>query len=73
MTPPSPSKNSNANEPRLVESYGFKSTDDAPNPIPTKAMLRSMGLPAGECRLPMGPTPAGLEDRARKVLANLSA
>src|ERR1043166_9107545 len=42
--------------------------EDAPNPIPTKAMLKVVGLPAGPCRLPMGPTPDGLEDRAREVL-----
>jgi 4-hydroxy-tetrahydrodipicolinate synthase len=58
---------------RLVESYAFKATEDAPNPVPTKAMMRAMGLPAGQCRLPLGPTPGGLEDRAREVLANLSA
>lgn len=57
---------------RLTESYAFKASETAPNPVPTKAMLRVMGLPAGECRLPMGPTPAGLEDRAREVLANLA-
>ena len=58
---------------RLVDSYAFKATEDAPNPVPTKAMLRVMGLPGGPCRLPMGPEPDGLEDRAREVLANLSA
>ena len=36
-----------------------------------KAMLRALGLPVGECRLPMGPRPAGLKERARQVLANL--
>jgi 4-hydroxy-tetrahydrodipicolinate synthase len=56
---------------RLVESWAFESTDDAPNPVPTKAMLRVMGLPGGPCRLPMGPEPEGLEARAREVLANL--
>jgi 4-hydroxy-tetrahydrodipicolinate synthase len=56
---------------RLVESWAFESSDAAPNPVPTKAMLRVMGLPGGPCRLPMGPTPDGLEDRARQVLANL--
>jgi 4-hydroxy-tetrahydrodipicolinate synthase len=56
---------------RLIESYEFETTEAAPNPVPTKAMLRALGLPAGECRLPMGPTPAGLEQRARQVWANL--
>jgi 4-hydroxy-tetrahydrodipicolinate synthase len=56
---------------RLIESNRFESTDDAPNPLPAKAVLRVLGQPAGQCRLPMGPAPAGLEDRAREVLANL--
>ena len=46
--------------------------DDAPNPIPTKAMLRVLGLHVGQCRLPLGPAPDGLEDRARSVLESLS-
>jgi 4-hydroxy-tetrahydrodipicolinate synthase len=56
---------------RLIESYDFEGGDLHPNPVPTKAMLRVLGQPAGECRLPMGPTPDGLEDRARDVLKNL--
>lgn len=56
---------------KLLESFDFESGDDAPNPVPTKAMLRTIGLRVGEPRLPMGPTPEGLEDRAREVYANL--
>jgi 4-hydroxy-tetrahydrodipicolinate synthase len=56
---------------RLLESFAFETSDLAPNPIPTKAMLRVLGLPAGQCRLPLGPAPEGLEDRARQVLRNL--
>ncbi|MGC8627450.1 MAG: 4-hydroxy-tetrahydrodipicolinate synthase [Acidimicrobiales bacterium] len=56
---------------RLVESWEYQTSDEAPNPVPTKAMLRSLGLPGGQCRLPMGPTPAGLEERARQVWAHL--
>jgi 4-hydroxy-tetrahydrodipicolinate synthase len=52
---------------RLLPSYGFQSTLDAPNPVPTKAMLRTLGLPAGECRPPMGPTPDGLEVEAKEI------
>ncbi len=44
---------------RLMPSHLFQSTDDAPNPIPAKAMLRTLGLPGGQCRLPMGPGPRG--------------
>jgi 4-hydroxy-tetrahydrodipicolinate synthase len=57
----------------LSPSHRYESTDDAPNPVPAKAMLRVLGLPAGECRLPMGPAPSGLEDRAKQVLADLDA
>lgn len=56
---------------RLLESYVFESGDAAPNPIPAKAMMRTLGLAVGECRLPMGSAPAGLEDRAREVYAHL--
>ncbi len=56
---------------RLLESYAFQSMPDAPNPMPTKAMCRVMGLPAGQCRPPLVPEPADLEDRARGVLGRL--
>ncbi|HAS11356.1 MAG TPA: 4-hydroxy-tetrahydrodipicolinate synthase [Acidimicrobiaceae bacterium] len=55
----------------LLPSYGFESTLDAPNPVPTKAMLRTLGLPAGECRPPMGPTPDGLEVKAKELWDSL--
>ncbi|MPY94141.1 MAG: 4-hydroxy-tetrahydrodipicolinate synthase [Acidimicrobiia bacterium] len=57
----------------LLESYDFETGPIAPNPVPTKAMLRTLGFEVGECRLPMGPTPEGLEDRARQVHARLMA
>jgi 4-hydroxy-tetrahydrodipicolinate synthase len=56
---------------RLIESYAFESSDEFPNPLPAKAMCRVLGLPAGQCRLPMGAAPAALEERAREVLAHL--
>lgn len=58
---------------RMLESFAFETGDDAPNPVPSKAMLRTLGLKVGEPRLPMGPTPEGLEARAREVWANLRA
>jgi 4-hydroxy-tetrahydrodipicolinate synthase len=58
---------------RLIESHRFQSSDEAPNPVPTKAMLAAMGLPGGSCRLPMGPAPDGLWEAARGVLARLEA
>lgn len=56
----------------LISSYDFETGDDAPNPIPTKTLLRVLGLKVGECRPPMGPAPEGLADRARKVLEDLN-
>jgi 4-hydroxy-tetrahydrodipicolinate synthase len=58
---------------RLIESYDFETGDDAPNPVPAKAMLRALGQPAGQCRFPMGPTPNGLEKRALEVIKRLHA
>lgn len=52
---------------RMVESFDFETGDLTPNPIPAKAMLRALGQPAGQCRLPMGPAPVGLEARALEV------
>jgi 4-hydroxy-tetrahydrodipicolinate synthase len=57
----------------LIESFGFETGDEAPNPQPTKAMLRVLGLPAGQCRLPLGPGPSWLEERAEAVLGRLEA
>ena len=57
----------------LFASYAFETGDDTPNPLPAKAMMRVLGLRVGQCRLPMGPAPAGLEDAARQVLAGLAA
>ncbi|HWD24059.1 MAG TPA: 4-hydroxy-tetrahydrodipicolinate synthase [Acidimicrobiales bacterium] len=57
----------------LYESFDFESTEETPNPMPTKAMMRVLGLPAGECRLPMVHAPGGLEDRAKRVIATLDA
>jgi len=57
----------------LVPSYCYETGDEAPNPLPTKAMLRVLGLPAGQCRLPMGDAPPWLEESAKSVLADLDA
>jgi 4-hydroxy-tetrahydrodipicolinate synthase len=56
---------------RLLPSHRFQSTDEAPNPVPAKAMLRSLGLPAGRCRPPLGPDPERIEDTAREVFSDL--
>ena len=57
----------------LLDAVSFQSSDEAPNPLPAKAVLRVLGLPAGECRLPMGPAPDWLEPKARSMLANLDS
>ncbi len=57
----------------LIESYEFEGNDDAPNPVQTKSMMRTLGHPVGPCRLPMGPEPDGTEDTARAVYERLVA
>ncbi|MFZ9707723.1 MAG: 4-hydroxy-tetrahydrodipicolinate synthase [Ilumatobacteraceae bacterium] len=57
---------------RLVESFAFETGDDNPNPLPTKAMMNHLGLEVGDARLPMGPPPAGLAERAAQVMKNLA-
>lgn len=52
---------------KMLESYAFETGDLNPNPVPTKAMLNMLGLPAGPCRPPMGFGPDDLVERARQV------
>ena len=56
---------------RMLPSFAFESRDDTPNPMPTKAVLRHLGLPAGQCRLPVGPAPDGLDDEAAALVTSL--
>ena len=58
---------------RLLESFAFETGDDNPNPLPTKVMMNHLGLDVGDARLPMGPPPAGLAERASQVMKNLVA
>ena len=58
---------------RLLESFAYETGDDNPNPLPSKVMMNLLGLNVGDARLPMGPPPAGLAERAQKVLDNLRA
>ena len=58
---------------RMIESYEFETGDLNPNPVPTKAMLRAIGRPAGPCRPPMGFGPEDLEERALAVHRRLYA
>jgi len=52
----------------MLPSFDFESMPDAPNPIPTKAMLRVLGHPVGRGRSPMHVEPPGLEAAARAVI-----
>jgi 4-hydroxy-tetrahydrodipicolinate synthase len=53
----------------LLDSFDFESGDEYPNPLPTKAILRSLGLAVGQCRLPMGPATPELDAQAAKILS----
>jgi len=55
----------------LIESYDFESSETFPNPMPTKAACRALGLAVGQCRLPLGGAPPELEGMARMVLSHL--
>ncbi len=53
----------------LLDSFDFESSAEYPNPLPAKAVLRSLGLRVGQCRLPMGPSTPELDAHAAKILA----
>ena len=56
----------------LLPSFAFEATDANPNPLPTKALLREIGMPAGLCRLPnVEHDPEGLAAVARKIIGDL--
>jgi 4-hydroxy-tetrahydrodipicolinate synthase len=57
---------------RYLDAIAFQSSEIYPNPLPAKAMCRAMGLPAGQCRLPMGEAPEDLDVLARELLASIS-
>jgi len=58
---------------RLQESFAYMNSDTCVFSQSAKAMMRTLGLRVGECRLPLGPAPAGTEERAREVYAKLHA
>ena len=57
----------------LLPSFSYETGDDAPNPIPSKVMMNHLGVPVGECRLPMGPPPSFVAERAAEVWADLES
>ncbi|MGC8480256.1 MAG: 4-hydroxy-tetrahydrodipicolinate synthase [Acidimicrobiales bacterium] len=56
----------------LTDSYRFEAQESAPNPIPLKAMLATLDLPSGGCRLPLEDPDEELLREARGVYAALS-
>ncbi len=57
----------------LLASYRFETSERFPNPLPAKAACRALGLPVGQCRLPLGPAPADLDAEAARLVASLDA
>jgi 4-hydroxy-tetrahydrodipicolinate synthase len=58
---------------RLAPSYAFESSDLYPNPMPSKAALRYLGINVGQCRLPHSPSDDTLDADAAKIVAALQA
>jgi 4-hydroxy-tetrahydrodipicolinate synthase len=56
---------------RLIESFEFENTETSPYSVSAKAMMRTLGLPVGQCRLPNTEAPPEVQDRARQVYAAL--
>ncbi len=57
----------------LAELVAFQSGDEAPNPMPAKAMLRALGVRVGQCRLPHGPASDVLDEQAAVMAAELES
>ena len=58
---------------RLATSYAFEASDLYPNPMPSKAALRYLGIDVGQCRLPHSESDDTLDADAAKVVAALQA
>ena len=58
---------------QLAAAYDFEGSDAYPNPVPTKTVMRRLGLPVGQCRLPMGPGSPDLDAAADQLLASLGS
>jgi 4-hydroxy-tetrahydrodipicolinate synthase len=52
-------------------SFAFENTEAYPNPMPSKAALRVLGIRVGECRLPHGPSDSELDAAAAEIVASL--
>jgi len=58
---------------RLFASYAFESTETYPNPVPSKAAMRTLGLAVGQCRLPLGDADEFIDAQADVVVRELLA
>jgi 4-hydroxy-tetrahydrodipicolinate synthase len=58
---------------RLATSYAFESSDLYPNPMPSKAAMRYLGIDVGQCRLPHAESDDTLDADAAKIVAALQA
>jgi 4-hydroxy-tetrahydrodipicolinate synthase len=56
---------------RLAPSYAFSNSDTVVFSMATKAMMRTLGLPVGQCRPPLAPTGPEVEAQAREVYGQL--
>ncbi len=56
---------------RMIPSFVYEGSDEAPNPEPSKVMMNLLGVSVGPCRPPMGFAPDDLVDQAREVLVGL--
>ena len=56
---------------RVGPSCAFESTEEYPNPVPSKAAMRSLGFAVGQCRLPHGPAGEALDRAAADIIAML--
>lgn len=55
----------------LAESCAFESTEAYPNPMPSKAAMRAIGIDVGECRLPHGRSDEALGVAALDIVTRL--
>lgn len=56
---------------RMLPSFDYANNDACVFSQSAKAMMRTLGVAVGECRLPLGPAPAGTEALARQVYGAL--
>jgi 4-hydroxy-tetrahydrodipicolinate synthase len=60
-----------AHNARLLPSYAYMNSDTCVFSQAVKVMMAELGVPIGECRLPLGPPPEGTAEAARAVAADL--